>query len=366
LLLAGVKAGMSVRGLIIGGMDRGISPAMHARIKAQAGIVSRQQLLRDGTNRMTIVSKVKSGQWRQVHHGVYATFTGGLTRQAELWAAVLYAGRGAVLSHETAAEILGITDRRASSIDVTIPAPRRVRAPKGVTIHTSSLVYPRWRPFPGYPPHTFFDETVVDLVDAAEHLDDAIGWVTRALGRRLTKPPFLIAAMSARKRLRWRREITEFVVTAADGTESSLEHRFDRSVVAAHGLPAPDKQVPFTKPDGRKGRRDRAYLKYRLLVELDGKQYHLDDRRGDDRHRDNHAATVGNTTLRYDWCDVTLGACESAVQLHAALRQRGYPGTISPCGPSCRVVTQAAGPARTPYVAGQGQRREEPARLGPR
>ncbi len=46
---------------------------MRATIKAQAGIVSRQQLLRDGTNRMTIVSKLKSGQWRQVHHGVYMT-----------------------------------------------------------------------------------------------------------------------------------------------------------------------------------------------------------------------------------------------------------------------------------------------------
>ena len=147
---------------------------------------------------MTIVSKVKRGQWRPIHHGIYLTFDGGLTRQAELWAAVLYAGRGAILSHETAAEILGITDRRPASVDVTVPAPRRVFAPPGVTMHSSSVAYHRWRPFPGYPPHTFFDETVIDLVDAAERLDDAIGWVTRALGRQLTQPPFLIAAMSAR------------------------------------------------------------------------------------------------------------------------------------------------------------------------
>src|SRR5690348_2124545 len=157
------QPGMSADGFIIGGMDRGISPTIRATIKAQAGIVSRRQLLRDGTNRMTIVAKVKSGQWRQVHPGVYLTFTGELTRQAELWAAVLYAGRGAMLSHETAAEILGITDRRAASVDVAVPAPRRVRAPHGVTIHTSYVAYHRWRPFPGYPPHTFFDETVIDL-----------------------------------------------------------------------------------------------------------------------------------------------------------------------------------------------------------
>jgi hypothetical protein len=345
-------------------MDRRISPAMRATIKAQAGVVSRQQLLRDGTNRMTITSKVKSGQWRQVHHGVYMTFSGELTRRAELWAAVLYAGRGTMLSHETAAEILGITDRRAASIDVTVPAPRQVRAPHGVTIHMSSVAYHHWRPLPGYPPHTFFDETVVDLVDAAEHLDDAIGWVTRALGRRVTKAQFLVAAMSARKRLRWRREITEFLEVSAGDVESVLEYRYDRDVVAAHGLPAADKQVAFTKPDGRKGRRDRAYAKYGLLVELDGKQYHDEDRRSVDQDRDNHAAATGNATLRYGWRDVTLGTCESAAQLFAALRQRGYQGTITPCSPGCRAVPQPEAHARSPQEAELPRPRPEPFRSG--
>jgi hypothetical protein len=357
---------MSAGGPIIGGMDRGISPATQATIKAQAGIVSRQQLLRDGTNRMTIISKVKSGQWRQVHHGVYMTFAGELTRRAELWAAVLYAGPGAMLSHETAAEILGITDRRAPSIDVTVPGPRRVLAPHGVTIHRSSVAYHRWRPFPGYPPHTFFDETVVDLVDAAKHLDDAIGWVTRALGRGLTKPQFLVAAMSARKRLRWRPQISDFLQVLAGDVESVLEYRYDRDVVAAHGLPAADKQVAFTKPSGRKGRRDRAYAKYRLLVELDGRQFHDEERRQDDQDRDNHAAATGNATLRYGWRDVTLGACESAAQLFAALRQRGYQGEISRCSPGCRAVPQPGAPAGSPQGAEQSRSRPAPVRPGAR
>lgn len=330
---------------------------MRITIKAQAGIVSRRQLLRDGTNRMTIVSKVNSGRWRQVHHGVYNTFAGEMSRQAELWAAVLYAGQGAILSHETAAEILGITDRRGTSIDVMVPAPRRVLAPQGVTIRSSSVAYPRWRPFPGYPPHTFFDETVIDLVDAAEHLDDAIGWVARALGKQLTQAPFLVAAMSPRKRLRWRREVTEFLEASAGDAESVLEYRYDRDVVAAHGLPAADKQVAFAKANGRKGRRDRAYPEYRLVVELDGKQYHEDDRRDEDQDRDNHATATGNATLRYGWRDVTLGACESAAQLHAALRQRGYRGAISRCSPGCRAVPQLDGPARQPREAGPHRRR---------
>lgn len=364
LAVAYARAGLSVRGPIIDGMGRELSSTIRATIREQAGIVGRQQLLRDGVNRMTIVAKLKSGQWRQVHHGVYMTYVGELSRRGELWAAVLYAGRGAMLSHETAAEILGITDRRTESVDVTVPAPRRVHAPQGVTIHSSSVDYPPWRPFPGYPPHTFFEETVVDLVDAAEHLDDAIGWVTRAMGRRLTKAPLLMAAMSTRKRLRWRREVTEFLKASPDGTESALEYRFDRGVVEAHGLPAADGQVTFTKANGRKGRRDRAYAEYRLLVELDGKQYHGDERRGEDQDRDNHAAALGNATLRYGWRDVTLGACESAAQLYTALRQRGYRGTISRCSPGCRAVPQFERPARTHQDAEQRQHRQDPARPG--
>jgi hypothetical protein len=283
------------------------------------------------------------------------TFTGDMTRKAELWAAVLYAGKGAMLSHKTAAEILGITDRRSTSIEVTVPAPRRVQAPCGVTIHSSSVAHHRWRPFPGYPPHTFFDETVIDLVDAAEHLDDAIGWVTRALGKRLTGVPYLMAAMSARKRLRWRGEVTKFLAASAGDLESVLEYHFDKDVVAAHGLPAPDKQVAFTKPNGRKGRRDGGYAAYRLFVELDGKQYHDEDQRGADQDRDNHAAAAGNATLRYGWRDVTIGACESAAQLYAALRKRGFRGTISPCSPHCRAVTQLETFTREPREANQRQ-----------
>lgn len=358
-----VTAGLSVCGLIIGCMGREISSTMRATIEAQAGIVSRQQLLRDGTNRMAIVSKVRSGQWRQVHPGVYATFTGGLSRQAELWAVILYADRGAMLSHETAAEILGLTDRRAASIDVTVPGPRRVRTPPGVRIHRSSIAYPQWRPFPGYPPHTFFDETVIDLVDQAEHFDDAIGWVTRALAKRLTSGPYLMAVIGARKRLRWRREITEFIAASTGEAESVLEYRYDRDVVDAHGLPAADKQATFTKPNGRRGRRDRAYAEYKLLVELDGRQYHTEERRGDDQDRDNDAAATGHATLRYGWRDVTLRACESAAQLHAALRQRGYPGTISRCSPACRAVPRLESHARQLVDADQ-QQRQEPVRSG--
>src|SRR5215472_16587099 len=110
--------------------------------RLQAGVVTRQQVLGAGLSTGTIVARVRHGRWRQVHRGVYATFTGPVSRQAQLWAAVLYAGTGARLSHETAAELHGLSGRRSSLIHVTVPANRRVRPAKGLVIHISVLADP--------------------------------------------------------------------------------------------------------------------------------------------------------------------------------------------------------------------------------
>src|ERR1700722_9604671 len=148
-------------------MRNTVPPTLRGIVTGQAGTVSRRQALRAGLPRTTIDSKVKHGLWQQVHPGVYATFTGTIAWEALLWGAVLYAGPGALLSHETAAEVLCLTDRRSPVIQVTIPSSRRVRAPQGVRIHRSSVAYPRWRPLRGIPPHTFYADTIIDLVAAA-------------------------------------------------------------------------------------------------------------------------------------------------------------------------------------------------------
>ena len=106
----------------------------------------------------------------------------------------------------------------------------------------------------------------------------------------------------------------------------------------AHGLPAATRQAKFVKPDGSKGFRHRCYEKYGLIVELDGKEFHPDEQRGQDRARDNEAAATIGATLRYGWPDVTRTPCESAAQVYRALRKRGYRGTIRPCSATCRAV----------------------------
>jgi hypothetical protein len=325
-------------------MSNDIPPALRETARFQAGVITRQQALRSGLSASAIKWQLTCGRWRQIYLGVYATFSGPAEREAQLWAAVLYAGRGAQLSYETAAAVNGLSDRPSRVIHVSIPADRRVSPPNGVEIHLSAYLDVKAR-FPrGVVPHTLVEETVIDLVGAASSFDEACGWVTTAFGRRLTGEGPLRSTLSARRKLRWREELDEMIVAAAGGAHSLLEFRYDRDVERAHRLPTATRQVPFTKPDGSRGFRDRYYDTYGLVVELDGKLAHPAERRGHDRSRDNDATAGGGSTLRYDWDDVTRHSCRTAAQVARSLASRGWKGQLRPCSSACPAATPTPGP----------------------
>lgn len=324
-------------------MSQQTSRRVHEIAQGQAGVVSRQQALKAGMSAGEIYAKIKSGRWHQMHRGVYRIFTGPIEKDARRWAAVLYVGRGARLSHGTAAELNGLTDRRDPFIHVKIPPGRRIVPPEGVVVHISSTAGPLWRPPRGLPPFTLPEETVIDLVHAATDLDDVIGLVAGAFGRRLVSEAGLKQEAAKRAKLRWRHDLDEIITAAVGGAHSVLEFRHDRDVQRAHGLPPAQRQVPFKKPNGATGYLDRYYPEYRLAIELDGKQYHAGERRSQDQDRDNANAVTGST-LRYGWDDVTRRACEVARQEADALRRRGWTGTLAPCSPTCRAID--ARPAR--------------------
>jgi hypothetical protein len=172
-------------------------PTLRNLVRYQAGVISRSQAVRGGLSPGMIKFRVSSGRWRQIHPGIYATFTGVPSRGARLWAAVLWAGPGASLSHETAAELHRLTDQLAEVIHLTVPVQRRVVAVSGVVIHRSARAL---EAVEGYtnPPRTKVEETVLDLTQTARTFDDVCGWVTRAFARDLTDETRLRKAMSVR------------------------------------------------------------------------------------------------------------------------------------------------------------------------
>jgi hypothetical protein len=82
---------------------------MIARLAArQQGLVTRAQLLRMGLSPAAIARRLAAGRLHQVHRGVYAVGHPLLTRRGRELAAVMAAGPDAVLSHQSAAALLGL------------------------------------------------------------------------------------------------------------------------------------------------------------------------------------------------------------------------------------------------------------------
>jgi predicted transcriptional regulator of viral defense system len=300
----------------------------------QAGAISRQQLLDAGLNPQLIIRRLERGRWQQLFRGVYAVFSGVPPRETWLWAAILRAGEGAVLSHQTAAELHGLIDYPADAMCVTIPSSRRVAA-RGLIIRISGRVEQAKQPNRN-PPRTSIEETVLDLVHLSPGFDDACGWITRACGRRLTTEEKLRTALAKRKKMRWRTGLDDILAAAGGGVHSVLEYRYLRDVERAHGLPRSRHQVRVVI-DGKTVYRDVYYEEYQLAVELDGQLAHPDDERWRDGQRDNQAKARGIETARYGWRDVFARPCETAVLQAQILQRRGWKGTPRPCSPRCPV-----------------------------
>jgi predicted transcriptional regulator of viral defense system len=298
----------------------------------QSGAISRQQLLDAGLSAQTIKRRLTSGRWQQLYRGVYAVFTGPPPRETWLWAALLRAGPGAVLSHLTAAELHGLIDYPGESIVVTVPSTRRITM-RGIVVRMSGRVAEATQPG-REPPRTSVEETVFDLTELAETFDDACGWITRAVGRRLTTEERLTEALAQRKKMRWRARLEDVLAAAGDGIHSVLEYRYLRDVERAHGLPRSRHQVRMVI-EGKVVYRDAYYEEYRLAVELDGRLAHPEEERWRDRRRDNQAGVDGIQTTRYDWQDVRGHPCETALLQARILRRRGWPGPPRPCSAGC-------------------------------
>jgi len=297
----------------------------------QAGAISRQQLLDAGLNRKLLAKRLERGRWQQLHRGVYAVFSGPPSRDTWLWAAVLRAGDGAVLSHQTAAELHKLIDSSAEMIFVTVPSTRRVKV-RGIVIRFSGRIAEATQAN-REPPRTTVEETVLDLVELARTFDDACGWITRACGRRLTTEKKLRATMAMRKKMRWRAELGDVLAAAGEGIHSVLEYRYLRDVERAHGLPASRHQLRVVI-NGKTVYRDAYYEEYKVAVELDGRLAHPDEERWRDSRRDNQASAEGVRTCRYTWRDVPLGAMPLTWSLHRARRDQtaGKFGVTRPRG----------------------------------
>jgi very-short-patch-repair endonuclease len=315
-------------------MARHLPVDLRELAELQSGVLTRSQALEAGFSTAAISERLHRGRWQRIHRGVYATFTGDVGRAPSLWAAVLKAGSGAVLSHDTAAELNGLP-RRCAVIHISVPEERHPDPVRGLVIHRSDRIVAARHPA-RLPPRTRIEETVLDLVDASRTFDEAFDVVARACGARLTTAERLRATMGKRKKLPWRQFLVPALDDVGSGAHSLLEFRYVRNVEAAHGLPRAKRQA-MVKRGSRKSYRDNQYEQYNVAVELDGAATHPEAARWEDRARDNAAAADGIVTLRYGWHDVIARPCHCAAEIAAVLATRGWTGVARACGDGCAV-----------------------------
>lgn len=311
-------------------------------LDTQGGVVARRQSALAGVSTLTMRNKVSNGRWQRLQRGVYATYSGQPQRETQLWSALLRAGTGATLSHQTAAECQGLIDRPSEVIHITVPAsrhPGRRRIP-GVIIHRSDSIFVTRHPALS-PPCTKVEDTVLDLIQAARSFDEAYDWICRAVGRRRTTAERLRAALNARKKFRWRHDIELALGDVAGGALSFLERRYVHGVERPHGLPSATRQFR-TARRGSVKYLDNLYEDYQVCVELDGTAAHPADEQWRDKRRDNqNLAWEGIVTLRFGLLDLRDQgrACATAAEVAALLTAHGLPNSPHPCqAPSCPVI----------------------------
>src|SRR4051795_1487975 len=237
--------------------------------EAQAGAISRTQLIALGVTSGQILRAVSDGQWRAAGlPGVYLLTTGPISDLTRCWIALLYAGEGATLSHSSAEWVWELRPHLPPTVVVTVPVHRRVQDQPGVAIRYALHLETTRHPV-RQPPVTTIEDTVLDQADRAEVPSAAvIDLVLRVCQRRQTTAARLADALELRKKIRRRALLQDLLEEVVDGVASALERRYATDVERAHGLPRGRGNVQ-EGPRGRRRYRDVDYQKYRLLFELD-------------------------------------------------------------------------------------------------
>jgi hypothetical protein len=134
--------------------------------KRQHGVVSIRQLTGPlGYSRDAVVRATAAGSLHRLHRGVYAVGHTRLTQQGRCLAAVLASGREALLSHDSAAWLWGISTRSPVPLAVTTPNSRKPRP--SIQLHVAQGLVAEDRALHEGIPVTSLARTFLDVAGSA-------------------------------------------------------------------------------------------------------------------------------------------------------------------------------------------------------
>ena len=294
-------------------MSADVEAAIAALAARQHGHITRAQLIALGLGPGAVKHRVRLGRLIRVYAGVYAVGHRPANPVDRAAAAVLACGRGAVLSHGSAASLWGLLSWEMP-FEVSV---REDRARLGITTH-------RIRTLERSEVRTHLGIRVTTpartLLDIAPRFDDAA--LTRAvndlrLAGHLSTRQLAEVLERTRNRpgLKRLRQIVEGSTTAP--TRSAFEDEF-RKFAERFGLPSPEINA---RVSGREV--DALFRAEGVIVELDGYRYHGGHEAFErDRERDAASLEEGYETVRITWQRLSASPAREARRLERILRAR--------------------------------------------
>lgn len=191
--------------------------ALFAVASAQAGCFTTSQAAAQGFSSALLRHHLRSGRFVRIAQGLYRFRDYPAQPGDEIVAAWLRQAPDAVVSHESALEVLDLADTIADRVHLTVPRSRRRLAPQaGVVIHTTThTLGPADTVSRRGMRVTSPARTIVDVASTGMAPDQVAAAVHGALARGMTTPSLLREA--ARARGRRVRRLVESAIAGATG-----------------------------------------------------------------------------------------------------------------------------------------------------
>jgi predicted transcriptional regulator of viral defense system len=280
------------------------------------------QLVQLGLSASAVRKRAASGRLHRIYTAVYSLVPRELlTRRGHWMAAALAFGPDALVSHRTAATLLGLLDYNGSKTDVTVSG-RHSRRRGNLIVHGSTNLTPADVTTEDKIPCTTVARTLLDLADVVERRR-----LERAFDQAEIMGAFDLRAIEEQLRRNRTRPASRKVRAILDAhyvgstpTESELEE-LALALCRRIAIPMPEVQRWLVLPDGGPPLRpDFTWVRQRVILEVDGEKVHGTRQAREARNlRDQRLIVHGWRPLHASWHQLTRGSAELESTLVAVL-----------------------------------------------
>lgn len=285
-----------------------VDQALAELASGQYGLFSRAQALALGATLKMIERRLLAGRWSPVARGVYSLPGMAPSWRRDLMAACLEAGPGAVVSHEAAAALHGLSPFPPGPVVVMLAHGDHQHLSVGTLRQCTDLRAHHRATLDGLAVTTPA-RTLVDLAGSTAGTQRLRAAAENALAARTCTLEEIRSCVEELRRPGKRGPRRLELVLAGLGpgrvpAATTLERRLKR-VLRDGGPPAPVREHELPWRRDTPGRVDFAYPAQRVIVEADSRRWHTRERDFEaDRRRDRDAQLAGWDVYRFTWDDL--------------------------------------------------------------